>query len=254
MCTGRVRCRCGRRRWLRQSPLRLVVIVVANRCADLIGSPFFPTPAVVTFNRRHLPALGAARRLRPFPEASHEHALYETWLSPNRRVLGLALVPALLLGAIGGLLVTQFAGTAVRLLGGTLVLAGVCLTVGLVSQMRRPRIAYRGGEVYFFLTSGQPAAVPVEIVEAFFIGQGPAHLPGVSDQKTKAVNLVARLSQRAPDWAERDVKPALGHWHEGYVSIRGTWCEPLSGEVVRRLNRRLKEVQTECRETVSENE
>lgn len=170
-------------------------------------------------------------------------ALYETWLAPNRRVLGLALVPALLLGGIGGLLWAQFLAWPVRLAGGFAVAASVVLIVSIILQMRRPRIAYHQGKVHFFLTSRRPHAVPVEIVEAFFIGQGPAGLPGASDRNTRAINLVARLSQRAPDWAERDVKQALGRWEEGYVSIRGTWCEPLTGEVVRRLNRRLSEVQ-----------
>jgi hypothetical protein len=56
------------------------------------------------------------------------------------------------------------------------------------------------------------------------------------------VNLVARLSQKAPEWEKVDVKPAIGRWCEGYVTIRGMWCEPLNGEVVRRLNRRLREI------------
>lgn len=147
----------------------------------------------------------------------------------------------------------QFTALPVRLAGACAALASAILIVGIVLQMRRPRIAYRAGKVHFFLTSRTPHAVPVEVVEAFFIGQGPACLPGASNQKTRSVNLVARLSQRAPDWAEREVKPALGQWREGYVSIRGTWCEPLTGEVVRRLNRRLNEVQKENQPDASTN-
>jgi hypothetical protein len=45
------------------------------------------------------------------------------------------------------------------------------------------------------------------------------------------------------------VKPAFGNWSEGYVTVRGTWCEPLDSEVVRRLNRRLKEVKTKTEQT-----
>jgi hypothetical protein len=78
-------------------------------------------------------------------------------------------------------------------------------------------------------------------VEAFFLGQGPAKLPG-SPNAQQTVNLVARLAQRETDWARREVKPALGNWCDGYITIRGTWCEPLDNELVRRLNRRLKEV------------
>jgi hypothetical protein len=81
----------------------------------------------------------------------------------------------------------------------------------------------------------------VNLVEAFFLGQGPAYLPGQQIDSSKAVNLVARLSQKAPQWQEIEVKSALGHWCEGYVTIRGTWCEPLTGELIRRLNHRLHE-------------
>ena len=56
------------------------------------------------------------------------------------------------------------------------------------------------------------------------------------------MNLVARLSQRHTEWAKHEVKSALGNWADGYITIRGSWCEPLSGETIRKLNRRLKEV------------
>jgi hypothetical protein len=96
--------------------------------------------------------------------------------------------------------------------------------------------------VLFNLRAGKPAAVPVEIVEAFFLGQGPAHVPPIDGKSAESVNLIARLSQKAPQWAKVPVKPALGQWCEGYVTIRGTWCEPLDGEVIRRLNRRLRQL------------
>jgi hypothetical protein len=87
-------------------------------------------------------------------------------------------------------------------------------------------------------------AVPREVVEAFFLGQGPSYLPGTPGQRLESVNLVARLSQKAPEWMHVSVKPALGHWCDGYVTIRGTWCEPLTGDVIRRLNARLRELRT----------
>ncbi|MFO0790134.1 MAG: hypothetical protein U0805_11825 [Pirellulales bacterium] len=124
-----------------------------------------------------------------------------------------------------------------------LAIGGLALGL-LLLQTRRPRVAYADGNVLFYLRRGAPLAVPVEIVEAFFAGQGPAHLPAVTDQRT--VNLVARLAQRHTEWAERDVKTALGNWEDGYVTIRGSWCEPLDSELIRRLNRRLKEVKTQA--------
>jgi hypothetical protein len=108
--------------------------------------------------------------------------------------------------------------------------------------MALPRIAYRPGEVLFYLKSRGSIAVPLDVVEAFFQGEGPAHLPGSPSPQTKTVNLVARLAQRETAWQSREVKAALGAWQEGYITIRGTWCEPITGEVIRRLNRRLREV------------
>jgi hypothetical protein len=99
--------------------------------------------------------------------------------------------------------------------------------------------------VLFNLRAGQPIAVPVQVVEAFFLGQGPSHLPVVAGKESETVNLVARLSQKSPNWAQMDVKEALGRWADGYVSIRGTWCEPLNGELIRRLNHRLREIHVE---------
>ncbi len=168
----------------------------------------------------------------------------EVWLQSNRRVLALALVPAALLVVVGAALLGVVAALALRIVAWALVGVGAQLAVGLIGQLRQPRIAYRDGEVLFRLRAGLPVAVPVDVVEAFFLGQGPAHLPRTHGPDAETVNLVARLSQKSPEWMHVDVKPALGHWCEGYVTIRGTWCEPLTTEVIRRLNARLRELRT----------
>jgi hypothetical protein len=168
----------------------------------------------------------------------------EVWLQPNRRVLALACVPAAALIAVGGLLEAVVDHAALRIAGWALAALGVALVIGLAGQLRRPRIAYRDGEVLFNLRAGAPVAVPAEVVEAFFLGQGPAHLPPTFDRDAETVNLVARLSQKAPEWMHVPVKPALGHWCEGYVTLRGAWCEPLTQDLIRRLNARLRELRT----------
>jgi hypothetical protein len=126
------------------------------------------------------------------------------------------------------------------------MLAGLGIAAALLRQLFRPRIAYRDGHVLFHLRSGEPFAVPVRIVESFFVGQGSAMLPGTIGSRQQSVNLIARLSQRETEWARRDVKPALGKWCDGYVTISGTWCEPLDETVLRRLNRRLDEVKRQA--------
>lgn len=172
----------------------------------------------------------------------------EAWLKSNRRVLSLALVLAGALALVGLALALRTQSTALRAVAVALLAVGSVMSIGLVGQILRPRIAYRDGEVLFYLRAGQPVAVPLEVVEAFFIGQGPAFLPLAHEGgASKTVNLVARLSQKHPEWAHAPVKPALGHWCESYVTIRGTWCEPLDGEVIRRLNRRLHELQRQQR-------
>jgi hypothetical protein len=174
----------------------------------------------------------------------------EVWLRANRRVLAFALIPTGLLAVVGLLLGMTAEGKAARLVGWGLTIIGIVLVLGLFNQLRRPRIAFRDGKVLFNLRSGAPVAVPVEVVEAFFLGQGPARIPAIEGRSAETINLVGRLSQKAPEWAKVEVKPALGRWCEGYVTIRGTWCEPLNGEVIRRLNRRLRELHQAQRELV----
>jgi hypothetical protein len=164
----------------------------------------------------------------------------------------MALVPAIGLALVGAALLGATEGGLVRGVAWALVGTGVVLVIGLVGQLGRPRIAFRNGNVLFYLRSGAPVAVPAEVVEAFFLGQGPTKLPSVGGKPAETVNLVARISQKAPEWAKVEVKPALGNWCEGYVTIRGTWCEPLDGEVIRRLNRRLREIREEAKELPAE--
>lgn len=169
----------------------------------------------------------------------------ETWLQPNRRILALAMLPVGVLGAVGWLLLRSEVVPGATWIGGGCVATAGLLLAGLLRQFFQPRIAYRDGRVLFFLRAGGPISVPLPVVEAFFQGESLAHLPGESRHHAKSVNLIARLSQRATEWHQRDVKTALGCWEEGYVTVRGTWCEPITGEVIRRLNRRLGEVRRE---------
>jgi hypothetical protein len=164
--------------------------------------------------------------------------MHETWLHPNRRAILLGCVPPLLLAAAGAWLASQ---RTWQWIGFAVVIVACAIILMLLVQLSRPRVAYADNHVLFYLRSGPPIAVPVDVVEAFFLGQGSAELPGMS-QQPQTVNLVARLSQRRTEWARQEVKRALGQWCEGYVTIRGSWCERLDGELIRRLNRRLKEV------------
>lgn len=194
-----------------------------------------------------LVVLAGSNRWRPAERDGYTTSMHETWLKPNRRAIWFGCVPPLAVVGLGSWLTLAVPsdGDVWRWLGVALVLLGGGATGILLSQLRRPRIGYHAGRVLFYLRTGPPVDVPARVVEAFFLGQGPAALPGGVAKQQQTVNLVARLSQQETDWASRNVKPALGQWCGGYVTIRGAWCEPLDNDVVRRLNRRLKEVQTE---------
>jgi hypothetical protein len=109
-------------------------------------------------------------------------------------------------------------------------------------------LAYDGRRLLVYLRGGGPIGVPIELVEGFLLGQGPAGLTGAKYAATEAATVVIRLSQRAEEWGYREVKRALGTWCNHYVTIRGTWCEPLSVPLVNRLNERLAAAQQLARQ------
>jgi hypothetical protein len=102
-----------------------------------------------------------------------------------------------------------------------------------------------------FLAGARPIRVPVDIVECFFLGQGPSLLPvpslGEGQSAPETATLIVRLAEAAGEWKHRDVRLRCGLWCESYITIRGTCCEKLDGQLVARLNQRLVEVQRQAR-------
>jgi hypothetical protein len=119
------------------------------------------------------------------------------------------------------------------------------LAAGFLGALRKPLLAYENGHLAVRLRFAGIEHVPIDLVECFLLGQGPTWLPGKKYAKTETVTLVVRLAERAVEWSHRPTHPMLGTWCDGYITIRGTWCEPLSLDLVNRLNRRLAEVQQE---------
>jgi hypothetical protein len=172
----------------------------------------------------------------------------DVWLRTNRRALVLGMILPVVLIAIGLVLVSGIAiGGAewARYLGWVLIVGGVLLLGTIAVQLRFPRLAYRDRQLLVYLRGGDPIRVPVEVVECFFMGRGK--LSGSETDAIPVRNLVMRIAEKATDYQQREVKPALGGWDEGYVTIHGAWCEPLTLEVVQRLNARLAEAQREVR-------
>ena len=181
--------------------------------------------------------------------------IVEVWLRTNRRAVSIAMAVPLAAAAIGLLLALGLPQREppawLRGVGLLLMALAAGMMILLVLQWRRPRMAYRRGELLLWLRGGAPIEVPIDVVECFWYGQAPSLLPGKQHERTEAAAIVIRIAERAADWRHQEVKPQLGTWCEGYVTIRGTWCEPLSVEVVNRLNRRLAEVSGKTAATAS---
>ena len=169
----------------------------------------------------------------------------EIWLRTNTRALLLGMIPPALLALVGAVLLAGWIGAPpswLRATGGVLLAAGAAAVLALAWHLRQPRLAYDDGHLLVWLRSGQPIRVPIEAVECFWLGQAPSFLPGKRHEQTETAALVIRIAERAVEWRQQLVKPQLGKWCEGYVTIRGTWCEPLGIDLVNRLNQRLADL------------
>jgi hypothetical protein len=166
--------------------------------------------------------------------------MHESILATNRRAVLLALVPTCLMLAAGaGLGMTAGESTVVLILGLALAAVGGVASLSLLVLLFSPRLALEGQELLVYLRAGRPFRVPVDVIECFFIGQAAVG-PGVLVAgQPKSVSVVVRLAERAGTWATRPVLPMLGHWDDGYIVIRGTWCEPIDLSLVNRMNEKL---------------
>jgi hypothetical protein len=180
----------------------------------------------------------------------------EIWLNTNRRAcLVLAILPGICVFACAIWFI--FATTPLSFWLGVLAFGPMALWLAsTLYRMRQPRLAFKNGRLLVYLGGLQAIQVPIDIVECFFLGQGPSMLPrsleGKHGEAAETATIVVRLAESAREWHHRDVLASLGQWCEGYITIRGTWCEPLTREVVARLNQRLVEAHREARRSADE--
>lgn len=176
----------------------------------------------------------------------------EIWLKPNHRAIALGfLVPGFLF-VLASLLffLLPSSGLLVWVLAVPLLVLGTVVSLSLGYHLRQPRLSCRGDELWVYLSGANPFRVPLTIVECFFLGQtefedGPG--PSVD-----AKNIVVRLAEKAEDWHHRDVRRNLGNWCGGYITVKGGWCEPITPDLMRELNRRLGEKHRAMKEVAAE--
>lgn len=188
--------------------------------------------------------------LSPSPLADHAQSP-EIWLRTNVRALAVGLVMMLGLMSVGASavwLAGRFEyGIGLRVLGILALVGGGYAAASLVYQMTLPRLARAGDELLVYLQSSRPIRVPLEIVELFFLGHGTSFVPATQEGPSKSRTVVIRLAEAATQWHDLPINTAQGQWREAYIIIRGTWCEPLTTDVLKSLNQRLAQVHRERR-------
>jgi hypothetical protein len=182
------------------------------------------------------------------------NCMAESWINPNRRVLAVALAGPLLLLALGAAGMAWGVGRAslaLSTIGGMLMGLGLLGSWLLLQAMRQPILAFADGFLLVRTGEAVPARVPIDAIEVFFLGQGPALPSDDVDAAPTTKNVVVRLAEAAVDWHQHAMRADLGRWCGGYIVLRGTWCEPLCVERLNELNRRLAAVRREQRELLS---
>lgn len=179
----------------------------------------------------------------------------ENWLKPNHRAIGLGFLVPGFLCVLACLLVLLLPTSGTWgwlrwvLAVPALVLATV-IALSLGYHLCQPRLSCQGDELWVYLSGANPIRVPLTIVECFFLGQTEFE-DGPGRGGVDAKNIVVRLAEKAEDWHHRDVRRNLGNWCGGYITVKGGWCEPITPDLMRELNRRLGEKHRAMKEASS---
>ena len=170
----------------------------------------------------------------------------DVWLKPNQRALTASIVMPLAIIVVAALMLTNVLGDVhwvIQGVTGGLALVSVFAVVVLVKWFCHPRLAYEDGVLLVNLNAGPALKVPIDFVEVFFAGQSDSHMTKTFQQTNSVTpesrTIVVRLAERATQYHSRTVMPRLGSWEHGYIVVRGTWCEPINREVIKRLNKQL---------------
>ena len=170
----------------------------------------------------------------------------DVWLKPNQRALTASIVMPLAIIVGAALMLTGVLGDVhwvIQGVTGGLALVSVFAVVVLVKWFCHPRLAYEDGVLLVNLNAGPALKVPIDLVEVFFAGQSDSHMTKTFQQTNSVTpesrTIVVRLAERATQYHSRTVMPRLGSWEHGYIVVRGTWCEPINREVIKRLNKQL---------------
>jgi hypothetical protein len=175
----------------------------------------------------------------------------EIWLRGNPRSSWLPAGGAALLFALAAISWGALPTSSAWRLGITLSLAVLALVfVSFAGLLQRAaRIGFDGRHVLLYIRPGAPQLLPLDVVEVFFLGQGEGatgdhHATG---PPLETANVVVRIAERAHEYQQGPTSKLLAHWCGGYITIYGTWCQPLDGEAIIALNRKLTQAKRDAK-------
>ena len=175
------------------------------------------------------------------------------WLQGNRRAILLGGIPVILLFVLGiAPWLVPSAGTLgylVRGFGCALILLGLLAAATLARQLNLPRVACDGENLLLYVLGTKPVSVPLHVVECFFLGQGPSGLPAKQLEEAETSNVIVRLAERAVEWHQHETRATFANWCDGYVTIKGAWCEQITEDKLRELNSKLAQAKRDLKAT-----
>ena len=154
----------------------------------------------------------------------------------NLRIGAAMLLAALAALGVGTYLLWIAESWMLALPGAVLGGLGACWTWAALWYLVLPRVELREGELWVRLHPVLRAQIPLEHVEAFLLNQGPAMPQEAVRDRALATNLVIRIAEKAEPWSQQRRATLLGIWCGPYITLRGTWLEPLSVQKINRLN------------------
>lgn len=174
-------------------------------------------------------------------------------LRSNRRFGGFALIAVALAAIVlGGSLVWVSTGWLRWMIAAALgCLAAVAWILWRFTM--QPRVALDDNQLVLQLALlRKPFRVPLDVVEVFFIGQGAVsgEEPGQPRgyQGAVAANVIVRLAESAKEWQQHHaVNQRLAVWADGYITVRGLWCEDINQDVLQAMNHQLMQAKRELR-------
>jgi hypothetical protein len=167
----------------------------------------------------------------------------EIWLRTNPRPYWAALIIplVLLVGCAGCLSAAASVGAMwpYGWAGSVLGFLAVALTGMFLWRAQSPVLVRDQSNLLLHFGAAPPVAIPIEVVECFFVGHGDTLMKDRLGKEVETSTIILRIAESAKEWHHREVAPAFAHWCEGYITLKGTWCEPIGPDLLRALNQRL---------------